>query len=164
MAGARLSGKARAAAQAELERKVEAWNRDVPVGTEVIRTDDMGEKHRTRTRSIAWIVCGHASVMVDGISGGYLLERIQPVRPATARATGIDLDQLAKQAAVTIDVPGAGASLQRPTREIHLRAAQGMDLGPFITITAGDLDDDLIAPVLRAAAAAALEVLAEHKP
>jgi hypothetical protein len=164
MTRARMSGKAKAAARAELERRVEEWNRNVPVGTEVTRTDDLGVVHRTRTRSVAWIICDHASVQVEGIAGGYLLDRIKPVYPATARATGIDLDEIAKRAAVTIDVPGAGATLQRPTREIRLRAAQGMDFGPFLTITVGDLAEEIVAPALRAAAAAALEVLLEHKP
>lgn len=163
----RLSGKARAAAMAEAERKAEEWNQRCPVGTEVTVRRDNGDILKTTTRGPAGIWDSSPMdpmIMVHGISGAYLLDRVTPVYPATARATGIDLDELAKRAAVTIDVPGAGATLQRPTREIRLRAAQGMDLGPFITITVGDLDDDIAPAALRAAAAAALEILLEHKP
>lgn len=157
MTRTRLSGKARAAAQAELERTVEAWNRDVPVGTEVIRTDDLGNKHRTRTRSVAWIICGHASVKVDGITGGYALERIQPVHPATARATGNRLDELARRAGMTIDTPPG---------DIVLRHAGGVLAGEIVfRVQRGTLDDERVTTAaLRAAAAAALEVLAEHEP
>lgn len=153
MARARLSGKAKAAVQAELERKVEEWNRDVPVGTEVIRTDDLGQRHRTRTRSIAWIVCGHASVMVDGISGGYLLERIKPVHPATARATGIDLDALAKKAGLTID-----GALDGSSGEIRLRAGEVV----VLVVLRPDGVFEPSGAAMRAAVAAALEVLAEN--
>ena len=63
----------------EAQAEVERWNAAYPIGTEVDRTDDHGNVHRTRTRSIAWVICGHASVMVEGISGGYLLSRMKPV-------------------------------------------------------------------------------------
>ena len=65
-----------AQAQAQAD---DLWNAMHPVGTEVDRTDDLGNVHRTRTRSIAWVICGHASVMVEGITGGYLLSRMAPV-------------------------------------------------------------------------------------
>jgi hypothetical protein len=65
--------------RAEAQAQADAWNAAHPVGTEVDRTDDHGNIHRTRTRSIAWVICDHASVMVDGISGGYLLSRMKPV-------------------------------------------------------------------------------------
>jgi len=54
------------------------WNHNHPVGTEVIRKDDLGKDHKTRTRSEAWVLGGHTAViMVEGISGGYLLNRIR---------------------------------------------------------------------------------------
>jgi len=66
-----------AAIHAAAERDAEAWNAAHPVGTEVDVTRDDGLVLRTRTRSIAWRICDHASVMVDGISGGYLLSRVR---------------------------------------------------------------------------------------
>lgn len=57
----------------------DAWNATHPIGTDVYVTRDSGAVMRTRTRSVAWVICDHASVMVDGISGGYLLERVRPV-------------------------------------------------------------------------------------
>jgi len=57
---------------------IDAWNANVPPGTEVILTNDSGEQERTRTRSVAWEVCGQPVVNVEGRSGGYLLTRIQP--------------------------------------------------------------------------------------
>lgn len=71
----RLADADRLAAAAEAQ----AWNDLHPVGTEVIVTRDDGSELRTRTRSVAWNICGHASVLVEGISGGYLLARVRPV-------------------------------------------------------------------------------------
>jgi hypothetical protein len=83
-----------AAAQAEAD----AWNAAHPVGAEVTVTLDLGEVRFTRTRSIAWRICDHASVMVEGITGGYLLSRVKPRSsphhsPVTEpeMATGVDL-------------------------------------------------------------------------
>jgi hypothetical protein len=64
---------------AQAQAQADLWNAMHPVGTEVDRTDDLGNVHRTRTRSIAWVICGHASVLVEGITGGYLLSRMAPV-------------------------------------------------------------------------------------
>lgn len=58
--------------------KCDNWNAKYKFPMAVTLTDDFGEKHETRTRSIAWEICGHASILVDGRSGGYLLERIKP--------------------------------------------------------------------------------------
>lgn len=63
------------------DREAEAaeWNKLYPPGTPVEVTRDMGEIEKTKTRSIAWVMGGHTCVvMVDGISGGYLLERVRP--------------------------------------------------------------------------------------
>lgn len=59
------------------KRLVEKW-KDVPEGTPVIVTkDDKSEVH-TKTRSIPWLLGGHTAViMLDGISGGYSLERVR---------------------------------------------------------------------------------------
>lgn len=67
------TAKAHAAAQAEAD----AWNAAHPIRVPVIVTKDLGEQVATFTRSIAWRISDHASVLVDGISGGYLLERVR---------------------------------------------------------------------------------------
>lgn len=55
------------------------WEADPPpVGTAVEVTKDDGGKVITKTRSIAWrLGDGAPVVMVDGISGGYLLTRVR---------------------------------------------------------------------------------------
>jgi hypothetical protein len=56
---------------------VEEW-KDVPEGTPVIVTKDDKSEFHTKTRSIPWLMGGHtAMIMVDGISGGYALERVR---------------------------------------------------------------------------------------
>ena len=62
---------------AEQEALVDDWNAKYPIGTEVQVTLDLGEILDTKTRSIAWCL-GHgaAIIKVEGISGGYLLERV----------------------------------------------------------------------------------------
>lgn len=64
-------------------RLVEKW-KGVPVGTPVIVTKDLGEQFETKTRSEPWMLGassrgpGHTAViMVEGISGGYSLERVR---------------------------------------------------------------------------------------
>lgn len=49
---------------------------NTPIGTLVILIDDEGQPHLTRTRSSVWEVSGHLMIMVEGRSGGYLLERV----------------------------------------------------------------------------------------
>lgn len=61
---------------AAAQKKCDEWNATVPVGTAVDVRHDDGSITRTRTRSQAWVICDHASVLLDGISGGYLLERV----------------------------------------------------------------------------------------
>lgn len=68
-------------AKAQLE--ADEWNKKYNFPMEVILTDDDNKDHKTRTRSIAWEICGHASILVEGRSGGYLLSRIRPA-PGTA--------------------------------------------------------------------------------
>lgn len=61
------------------EQQASEWNDKIPEGTPVLLTDDFGDKHETKTRSIAWVLGGNAVVMVDGRAGGYLLDRIKPI-------------------------------------------------------------------------------------
>ncbi len=64
---------------------VAVWNSTVPVGTDVVLTDDFGEEEQTKTRSPAWLLGhGQPSVMVEGRSGGYLLYRIRLASPPKA--------------------------------------------------------------------------------
>lgn len=59
-------------------RLVEEW-KDVPEGTPVVVTKDHGEQFETKTRSMPWLLCGAAAIMVEGIAGGYSLERVRRV-------------------------------------------------------------------------------------
>lgn len=60
---------------------VEFWNDNHPPGTEVDVTKDNGDVVRTKTRSEAWLLGGPiAVVMVEGISGGYQLDRISAIK------------------------------------------------------------------------------------
>jgi hypothetical protein len=60
-------------------RAVSDWNDRYPVGTPVTVEKDSGEIVATKTRSSAWMLSGHtAVVMLEGISGGYLLSRVRP--------------------------------------------------------------------------------------
>jgi len=57
------------------------WNAANPIGTRVLVTLDAGSVLRTRTKSAAWMLGGHTAVIkVDGIAGGYLLNRVRPER------------------------------------------------------------------------------------
>ena len=63
------------------EREAAAWNARYPVGTPVVVTPHIGcepeELIKTKTRSAAWVISGHASVMVEGKSGGYGLSFVK---------------------------------------------------------------------------------------
>ena len=59
--------------------QADAWNAKYPPGTAVIVTRDVGPKLETHTRSIAWEASCTAIVKVDGIAGGYDLDRIRVV-------------------------------------------------------------------------------------
>lgn len=65
-----------------VEWMVDVWNKVVPIGTPVLLTNDHGKVEETKTRSKAWIIphkiVGTPLVMVEEISGGYLLDRIVP--------------------------------------------------------------------------------------
>lgn len=64
---------------AQMLKAAREWNEVHPVGTPVTVTKDRGEKVETTTRSEAWVMGGHtAVVLLEGISGGYLLSRVKP--------------------------------------------------------------------------------------
>ncbi len=68
------------------ESIVQEWNELYPPGTEVLLTNDDGKIEETKTRSIAWLLgSGHPVVSVEGRTGGYSLERIQPKQPILKR-------------------------------------------------------------------------------
>ena len=61
----------------DAEQEIEDWNNQNGPGSEVTLTDDFGVEHRTRTRSVAWLVGGRPLVLVEGRTGGYDLRRIR---------------------------------------------------------------------------------------
>lgn len=88
----------RAQREAEAVREVEAFNRDFPVGTLVRYWRGVREGAPTgtgRTRSAAWLLCGHGSVQIEGTSGSIGLQHVEPVETAKAlanlRAAGLRL-------------------------------------------------------------------------
>ena len=61
------------------QSSVDSWNASHPVGTAVKVRKDGGEVVESETRSEAWVLGGHtAVVMVTGIRGCYLLNRVTP--------------------------------------------------------------------------------------
>jgi hypothetical protein len=64
-----------------LEAIAEQWNRTHPIGTRVMRyklINPLREPAETKTSSEAWVMGGHSvMVMVDGVSGGVLLESVR---------------------------------------------------------------------------------------
>lgn len=63
------------------QKKVDAWNRRCPPGTHVHLTNDDRKIETTKTRSVAWLLgSGTPVVMVEGRAGGYLLDRIKPIK------------------------------------------------------------------------------------
>jgi hypothetical protein len=62
------------------EREVREWNEAHPVGTRVRywTMEREGEGKISKTRSEAWVICGHASVKVDGTAGGIALTHVEP--------------------------------------------------------------------------------------
>ncbi len=69
---------------AKLKKAVETFNAKYPVGTPVTRyklINPLREPKGTKTRSEAWIVGGHSAlVMVEGVSGGVLIESVVPIQ------------------------------------------------------------------------------------
>ena len=66
------------------QESVNAWNKVHAIGAPVIVRDDHGKERKTKTRSEAWVMGGHtAMILLEGISGGYMLERVRPDLPST---------------------------------------------------------------------------------
>lgn len=66
------------------QKQIDQWNKKYPVGTAVELTNDDGKIENTKTRSEAWLLgSGHPVVSVVGRTGGYLLERIKPLKVIT---------------------------------------------------------------------------------
>ncbi len=64
------------------QKAIDKWNSKYPIGTAVTVTKDNGEVVTTKTRSVAWLLSSHTAVIsVEGIAGGYLLERVKAVAP-----------------------------------------------------------------------------------
>jgi hypothetical protein len=61
------------------QRKLcEGWLK-APIGTDVCVTKDNGSEVMTKTRSIPWMLGEIAVIKVEGISGGYRLDRMRQV-------------------------------------------------------------------------------------
>lgn len=58
------------------EREAREWNQAHRVGAKVSVRDDDGKKRETTTRSMSWEVGGHAVILLEGMTGGYLLNRV----------------------------------------------------------------------------------------
>ncbi len=62
---------------ADQKRLVDQWQ-DGAEGVRVVVTKDDGTEVVTKTRSKGWLLGGHTAViMLEGISGGYSLERVR---------------------------------------------------------------------------------------
>ncbi len=81
-----------------------AWTH--PPGTEVLVTHDDGIEYPTRTRSAPWMISGHPSILLEGISGGFALSRVRV--PSDVR-----LVHLAARSTTFHAEAGCGARLTR---------------------------------------------------
>lgn len=75
------AAKRRKAQKAAEKRAWEKWqDRPQPIGTSVEVTKDSGEKVSTVTRSEPWLLGdGTPVILLEGITGGYLLTRVRVV-------------------------------------------------------------------------------------
>lgn len=65
----------------KLQQQCDDWNAKHSVGTKVVLTKDSGERFPTKTRSEAQVLSGHSAVVwLEGVSGCYLLNRVEPMR------------------------------------------------------------------------------------
>ncbi|MGR0185380.1 hypothetical protein [Azospirillum aestuarii] len=65
---------------AQLAAQVNAWNSQNPVGAKVVVRRDDGTSNITVTTSEAWVLSGHSAViLLKGISGCYLLNRVTAI-------------------------------------------------------------------------------------
>ena len=70
---------------AQAEKSANDWNSKYPVGKPVEVTLDGGSIKETKTASEAWVLGGHTAVIkLEGISGGYALNRVRPMSIAAA--------------------------------------------------------------------------------
>jgi hypothetical protein len=70
------------------QRQVDRWNELHPVGTAVTVKKDSGAIVEAETTSEAYVLGGHSAViLVTGISGSYLLERVTPAPKKPAPPT-----------------------------------------------------------------------------
>lgn len=74
--GFRAEFQSRAAEEIRAQAMLTRWNQEYPPGTRVALRLllDGPEVEETTTRSQAWMISGHPSVLVEGRSGGYGLE------------------------------------------------------------------------------------------
>lgn len=65
------------------QKKIDAW-KDKPIGTPVYVVRDNGRITETKTRSAPWCLGDGSTVVIllEGFSGGYLLERVRLGSPA----------------------------------------------------------------------------------
>lgn len=59
--------------------QVETWEKEFPLGCEVILTRHDGTEMETRTRSLPFLNSGSVVVFLDGVTGFYLLERVRAI-------------------------------------------------------------------------------------
>ncbi|MBP3955461.1 hypothetical protein J8F10_09220 [Gemmata sp. G18] len=73
----------KAASRRSPDKAVEAFNRQFPVGSEVMLKKDFEPiPVRTKTRSEAFVLSGHSAVVfLEGISGCYLLTHVSEPKP-----------------------------------------------------------------------------------
>jgi hypothetical protein len=65
-----------------LQKQVDTWNSRHRVGTSVQYRKDDQSIVTTKTRSEAYVLSGHTSViLVEGIDGCVALERVSPIEP-----------------------------------------------------------------------------------
>lgn len=140
---------------------VVAFNKQWPPGSRCTLVKDRGEQVETRTRSVAWQVgAGSPVVMVDGISGGYALERVIPHHPETsarrdmANAAGAllrdraaelhrEAEEHARESESPADVGEAGL-LRDIAYEVEKMSAAVYALGePPTPEAASEVDDDI---------------------
>ena len=66
--------------QRQLQKIVDDWNAQYPVGTPVVVKLDGGDELYTRTRSGAEVLSGHTPVIwLEKISGCYVLDRVTAI-------------------------------------------------------------------------------------
>lgn len=74
---------------AEMQRQCDSWNAMHPVGIDVMVARDNGEQHCGKTRSEAYVSnSGDPVIFVTGISGYYLLSRVERAPQSDRSADG----------------------------------------------------------------------------